>query len=326
MSLKVHLLHPPAPELLEEFRRQLSAAVQLTTGPNLPDPADYQILIADHPQRAHLEASPQLRALIIPYTGVPEETLTLMAEFRRIAVHNSHHPAGPTAEMAMALLLAAARFLVPADRALRAGDWTRGPVPKAVGLEGKTVLILGYGEIGQRVARVCHALGLQVLAVRRQVQAPRPLDVPVDIHPLADLAQLLPRAHVLMVTLPLTPETRGLIGAAELARLPRGALLVNVGRGPIVDEPALYTALRDGVLLAAGLDVWYHYPPDKTVRTHTPPATYPFHELDNVVMSPHRGGFTADSELHGLSQLADMLNAAARGEPLPNPVDVLAGY
>ncbi len=324
--LKVHFSEPHPPEWQAQLQSRLTGAVQLSSGPALPTPADYDILISPQPTRAEVMASPRLRAVIIPFTGVAEEAQALMAEFPHVAVHNSHHPAAPTAEMAMALLLAAARRLALADRGLRAGDWSiRHQPDSAVTLEGRTVLILGYGDIGQRVGRVCQALGLTVLATRRR---PGPVETlaGAEVHPAADLPQLLPRAQVLVVALPLTPETRGLIGAAELALLPHGALLVNVGRGPVVDEAALYAALRSGALGGAGLDVWYHYPRDEASRTHTFPSAYPFHELDNVVLSPHRGGLTADSEARGLAQLAQMLNAALRGEPLPNQVNVHAGY
>ena len=323
--LKVHVLQALTPENLAEFHRQVSAEVQLTAGLDLPVPAEYEILVASQPKRIHVEASPRLRAVIIPHTGVAEDVQKLMAEFPEVAVHNAHHPGVPTAEMAVALLMAAARRLVPADRAFRDADWNGSGRPEqAVLLEGKTVLILGYGEIGQRVARVCQALGMRVVVTRRSLATP--LMGEVEIHPAAHLAQLLPRAQVLMITLPLTPSTRGLIGAAELALLPPGAILVNVGRGPVVDEAALYAALHDGPLSAAGLDVWYNYPPDEAARSHTRPSAYPFHELDNVVLSPHRGGLTAESERRGLVQIAHMLNAAARGEPMPNRVDVEVGY
>jgi phosphoglycerate dehydrogenase-like enzyme len=327
MTLKAHYLQAPAPRLLAELQRQLEPEVQLTTGLELPNPADFEILIATRVTRQQLEASPRLRALINLFTGVSEETLVLLGEFPHIALHNSHHPAASTAEMALALLLAAARWLVPADRNLRTGDWTiRDQTDLALVLEGKTLLVLGYGQIGQRVAKVCQALGMKVVAIRQKLNAPLPLDISVELHPASDLRQVLPRANVLMVTLPLTPETRGLIGAAELALLPKGAVLVNVGRGPIVDEEALYKALRDKTLGAAGVDVWYTYPADAAARTHTFPSKYPFQELDNVVLSPHRGGWTVDSEQLGVATIASMLNAAARGEPLPNRVDVAAGY
>jgi phosphoglycerate dehydrogenase-like enzyme len=130
----------------------------------------------------------------------------------------------------------------------------------------------------------------------------------------------------LVIALPLTPTTENLIGEAELALLPRGAVLVNVGRGPIVEAAALYNALREGHLKGAGIDVWYNYPPDPEARSHTPPADFPFYELKNIVMSPHRGGGSEDSNMLRMLHLAELLNAAARGEMLPNRVDLDAGY
>jgi phosphoglycerate dehydrogenase-like enzyme len=137
---------------------------------------------------------------------------------------------------------------------------------------------------------------------------------------------LLPQTHALIICLPLTPATTGLLGAKELARLPSGAVLVNVGRGRIVDEAALYHALRQGSLGAAGLDVWYDYPPDEAARTHTWPSTFAFHELDNVVMSPHRAGGSVDTETLRMKHLAELLNAAAEGAPMPNRVNLEVGY
>ena len=131
---------------------------------------------------------------------------------------------------------------------------------------------------------------------------------------------------MLIICLPHTPETMELIGEPELALLSPGAILVNVGRGPIVDEAALYHALREGTLHSAGLDVWYNYPSGEAARSHTPPSAYPFHELDNVVMSPHRAGGSDESEMRRMTHLAALLNAAARGYEMPNRVDLQAGY
>jgi phosphoglycerate dehydrogenase-like enzyme len=264
---------------------------------------------------------------MIPFTGVPESARELLIGFPGIAVHNCGFPAAPTAEMAMTLLLAAAKFIVPIDRAFRAHDWTPRHQPNpALLLEGRTALLLGYGRIGQRVARVCHALGMRVLAIRRRPEASTPAHPPVEVQPLESLHALLPAADALVIALPLTPDTRGLIGAAELALLPPQAVLVNVGRGPIVDEAALYHALHSRKIAAAGLDVWYNYPADESSRSHTPPSRFPFHELDNVVMSPHRAGGSSLGEEPFVIELAAQLNAAARGEALANRVDVRAGY
>ena len=166
---------------------------------------------------------------------------------------------------------------------------------------------------------------MAVAAVRR-LAVSNERDGQVALHPPAAIPELLPQANALVICLPLTPETEGLIGASELALLPPRAVLVNVGRGPIVDEAALYDALASGRLHAAGLDVWYRYPEDEAARVHTPPAAQPFHELDSVVLSPHRGGDNIDTEARWPAALAALLNAAARGEPIPNRMDLAAGY
>ena len=193
-------------------------------------------------------------------------------------------------------------------------------------LHGRTVLILGYGSIGQHVGKVCKAMGMRVMATRRSLQNAEAGGLDADVYPARDLHRLLPQANVLIITLPLTDETHSLIGEAELALLPEHAILVNVGRGPIVDQAALYHALKNGHLHSAGLDVWYHYPPDEESRANTPPADFPFHELDNIVMSPHRGGGSLEARLIRMEHLAEILNLAALGHPLPNKVEPKRGY
>jgi phosphoglycerate dehydrogenase-like enzyme len=108
--------------------------------------------------------------------------------------------------------------------------------------------------------------------------------------------------------------------------MPPGGILINVGRGSIVDEKALYTALRDEKLSAAGIDVWYNYPDSPSDRDNTKPSRFPFYNLDNIVMSPHRGGSTKDTEHLRMIHLAKSLNCAFKGNPIPNPVDLEVGY
>jgi len=326
-SLHVHLLQSYASEFVADLRGQLDPGIQVSLRDDADGLASCHVLVAGRPQREQLEAAKRLHTLIIPWAGLPPETRDLLAEFPFISAHNLHHNAGAVAEHAVALLLAAAKCVIPFDQALRQGDWTlRYAEPRdAVLLSEKTVLILGYGAIGRRIARICRAMDMAVLATRRT--PPYEGDgIAGEIYPPHALPALLPRANCLIIALPLTPQTRELIGANELDLLPPGAILVNIGRGPIVREEALYQALVNGGLGAAGLDVWYNYPRNEEERVATMPTSYPFHELQNVVFSPHHAGLTADTEPLRAAHLAGLLNAAIAGQPVPNKIDLSKGY
>jgi len=190
-------------------------------------------------------------------------------------------------------------------------------------LQGKTALILGYGAVGQCLAPPCRALGMNVLAIRRDAGEADEADV--AIYRPDQLRELLPQAHVLFVTLPMTPETEGMVGVAELALLPDGAVVVNIARGAVISETALYQELKTG-RISAGIDVWYHYPRTVEARVGTNPSGHPFHELDNVVMTPHLSGHANEIEELRAQALAELLNAAVSGGPLPNRVNVDRGY
>jgi phosphoglycerate dehydrogenase-like enzyme len=325
---RVHILHPLEHEA--QLRSQLARDVVLTIGDGRAGvPADVQVLVGGRPTAEALDGPDPLRVLLIPYAGLPPETRTLLLDRPQIAVHNLHHNAAAAAELALALFLAAAKQIVPADRDLRGGDWTiRYAEARELLLEGKTAVILGFGAVGRRIATACAGMGLRILGVRRHPDRDPADEAADEVHGVASLPALLPAAHALFVTVPLTPETRGMVDAAVLEALPQDAVLVNIARGPVVDEAALYHALSRGRIGAAGLDVWYRYPRTKDERRSTPPSSQPFHELDNVVLSPHRGGAYRHPELEQarMEHLAVSLNAAARGEPIPHPVDVLAGY
>ena len=327
MKIKVHIDYPPAGAAKEALLKNLDPRIQLTFGPNLPELADFEILVAGRPDHTQLRASPNLKTLIIPWAGLPDGTQELLTNFPHISAHNLHHNAAPTAETALALLLAAAKFLVPIDQTFRKNDWSPRYQPSpSVMLYGKAVLILGFGRIGSRIGRVCHALDMLVIGIKRHIRPPESYDYPVEIHPPEDLHSLLPRVQVLIITLPNTPDTIGWIGAPQLALMPRGGLLVNVGRGPIVDQFALFNALKEKHLAAAGLDVWYNYPASPEERTSTPPADVSFNQLENVVMSPHRAGTVLEIETLRMQHVAELLNAAASGQPIPNAVDLQRGY
>ncbi len=329
MSLNVHLLNLHSSIGTAPLLAQLHPSIHVTEGPELIEPMGIDILVGGFPSAEQVAACTHLKALIVPFAGVPSETQQMLQTRPEVLLHNLHYNVVPTAEMALALLMAAAKLIVPMDRDLRVGDWTsRYIVTDATILDRKTALILGYGQIGRRIARGCRGLGMEVIGVKRTPpDAGSERDAEgAEVHAIAELATLLPRADALIMVLPETPETAGMIGARELAALRPGALLVNVGRGPTLDEAAIYNALRGGTLRAAGIDVWYAYPQTLEERTSKAPSRFPFHELDNVVMSPHRGGWLSEAEVDRLDQLAALLNAAATGQPMANRVDKALGY
>jgi phosphoglycerate dehydrogenase-like enzyme len=218
--------------------------------------------------------------------------------------------------------------VLPLDAALRRGDWRPRYEPdQAVILQGKRALVLGYGAVGRRIAAICRGMGMRVSAIRRRPEA-REAGCLDEVHGSEALSALLPGADALLIALPLTDSTSGLLGEREIGLLPRRTIVVNVGRGRVVDERALYEALASRSIRAAGIDVWYQYPKSEDERARTPPSEFPFHELPNVVMSPHRAGAfgVADLEAARVEAIADAVNAAARGDAIPSPVNVAEGY
>ncbi|MGD8394518.1 MAG: NAD(P)-dependent oxidoreductase [Candidatus Eiseniibacteriota bacterium] len=327
-TLRVHVPDLDPATFAGPLAAALDPAVQLVPADAAPG---FDVLVAGRPAPGLLAASRRLRLLVVPYAGVPAATIELLRARPHVALSNLHHNAAPTAELAVALLLAAGKRLVPIDAALRRHDWTpRYAADRSLLLAGRTALIVGFGAIGRRVGAACRGLGMRVVGVRRQ---PAPVPAVADgqgstgieeVGPEA-LDRLLPCAAALVLCVPTTAATRGLIGARELARLPDGAVLVNVARGEVVDENALHAALASG-RIAAGLDVWYRYPAGPDTRRRTPPAHRSFESLDNVVMSPHRAGHCADTERLRAEHLARLLNAVASGAPPPNRVDLDLGY
>lgn len=326
MKIAVHILALQDHEDYAYLRSELSSEIRLTDGPDVPP--DCEILVAGRPTREQLLASSKLRMLVIPFAGLPESTRTLLLEFPHIAVHNLHYNALPVAEMAITLLLAAAKFIVPVDRTFRTHEWTARYQPDpALLISGRSVLILGYGAIGQQVARLCRGLGMRVLITRRHISTEAlAVNEEQGIYPVSRLQQLLPSADALVICVPATADTQGLIGKPELALLPKHAVLVNVSRGVVVDEAALYQALQDGTLYAAGLDVWYSYPDSSASSMKCAPSAYPFHELDNVIMSPHRASHGVGSERLRMTHLACLLNDVAGEKEVPGQVNLQLGY
>ena len=243
---------------------------------------------------------------VICKQGVGVDTIDLSAAQQRgiPVLRTPGINAEAVAEMAFALALAVTRRVARFDRMLRAGEPVVRPQHLGLAMQGKTVGIVGMGEIAQRVARKWRgAFDAQLLVYSPRTPAERWSDIPHTR--VNSLHALLPQVDLLSLHLPLTAESRHLIGRAELALMKPDAVLVNTSRGGIIDEHALYEALQRGHLFGAGLDVFDVEPP---------PADHPLLSLPNVVASPHAGGGTVETQIRSSLQVAQQV------------LDVLAGH
>lgn len=240
---------------------------------------------------------------VIGRGGVGVDNIDLEAASRRgILVLNAPESNNVSAaELAVALMLSAARGVSRSDRQIRAGTWDR----KFLGREVKdaTLGIVGLGRIGSLVSRRAQGLGMTVLAYDPYVSRGWADDLKVEL--VDDLNDLLPRANFLTVHTPLTDETLGMIGAAELARLPADAVVVNAARGGIIQEEALLAALREGRIFAAGLDVYVLEPPS---------PDNPLLALDNVVLTAHLGANTAEAQARVGAEILERTALALQGD------------
>src|SRR5206468_9781954 len=182
-------------------------------------------------------------------------------------------------------------------------------------LAGKTLLLIRVGAIGARTAAIGSALGMRVLGVRRNPDAGVP---GVDaMFVSSQLRDHLPEADFVVLTVPLSRETRGMIGEQELRAMKSSAYVVNIGRGGTIQEPALVRALREGWIAGAGLDVFAEEPL---------PKTSPLWELENVIITAHYAGLTPQYDDRAMAIFLDNLRRYQAGEPLRNVVDKRAGY
>jgi phosphoglycerate dehydrogenase-like enzyme len=227
----------------------------------------------------------------------------------------------PISEHVFAYMFSFARQFPHAIRAQLDGRWDR---PERDGyslrepifeLCGKTLLLVGVGAIGQRIAEVSSALGMSVLGVRR--------DPGQGVHGVEtmygpdQLLELLPKACFVVLTVPLTPETRGMIGEVELRAMRSDAYLINIGRGGTVQERQLIKALREGWIAGAGLDVF---------GTEPLPPDSPLWEMENVILTPHYAGLTPQYEVRATEIFLDNLSRYVSGRPLRNVVDKQLAY
>lgn len=292
---------------MSEFERLAGPEWIVVGGSGLPwlldEIGDADALVATTMPIEALPFAPRLQLMLFPGAGcthiMPEDLPNgcLLA--------NVYEHEGPMAEYVMMMMLMHATGVLAHMSSLREGRWEgsgrTGGEPHGE-LDGRVLGMFGFGHIGRAVGKRAEAFGMRLEAVTRSQ---------------GSLLDMLPRCDFFLIAAPLTAETRGRIGAAELALLPRHAFLINVGRAEIVCEGALYQALESKAIAGAALDVWYQYP---TAGERGHGSRFPFHLLPDVICTPHYSAWTRPMILRRIALMAENLERLARGEAIERVV------
>jgi len=279
--------------------------------------ADAEILVSNH-WRADYPPAPKVQLVQSVATGV--ELIEPAALPAGVAVCNAFGHESAIAEYVVMVMLAWRHRLFEISAEFREHaswrtSWVQGGAPHGE-VRGSTLGIVGYGRVGREVARLAAPFGCRILAANRSERKPEP---GVErVFPLAELDNMLPECDTVALCTALGPETIGLIDARLLSLMRSSAFLINIARGQVVDEDAIYSALRDRTIGGAALDVWWQYPnaeePERRGSRH------PFHELPNVIATPHNSGWTDGMVQRRWNEIADNINRFVSGESLINLV------
>jgi D-3-phosphoglycerate dehydrogenase / 2-oxoglutarate reductase len=313
---KVLIAEPLAPAGIELLRRhhQVDARTAMTPEELRAAVADTDALVVRSATQVTAEVLAAARNLkVVGRAGIGLDNIDVEAATRQgvMVVNAPQSNIISAAEHTVALILAQARNIPQAHAALRAGRWERSRF-QGTELYGKTVGIIGLGRVGTLVAHRLLAFGVRLLAYDPYVSAERAAQMDIELGTLEDV---LARADVVTIHLPKTPETVGLLGTEQLARMKPGARLINTARGGIVDEAALAKAVESGHLAGAALDVF----------AEEPTTASPLFEVDSVVVTPHLGASTAEAQDKAGIAIAEQLLLALDGQFVPNAVNVDAG-
>jgi phosphoglycerate dehydrogenase-like enzyme len=292
---------------------------------------DTEVLYAFHVPDDLVSKAPKLRWLQLHSAGADHLLSHPITKSDILITTTSGIHATPIAEYAFASMLAWSCRLPKMLYYQNRREWPKGRWGIFVGqeLRGSTLGIVGYGSIGREVGRIGKCFGMRVVAAKRSVSEARDTgyklpgtgdpeaQMPDRIYPPEQLQEMLAECDFVVISLPLTPETKGFIGWEELRAMKPNAYLVNVSRGEIVDEPTLIKALQEGWIAGAGLDVFQEEP----LLPHSP-----LYDLDNVILSPHVAGFSPHYDERASDLFADNLRRYLAGQALLNQVDKEAGY
>ena len=300
--------------------------VQVPYRDNKPDPSALigaDVFIGTDFDAEMGSAANQLRAILIPAAGY--DRIQPDAVPNGCIVANAYHHEAPIAEWVMAVAVMLDHEIMKADATFRTGSWEMWPgrMGSYRELMSRTFGIVGFGSIGRRVAKLANAYEMRVIASGRTES------VGGEMYSTEYLGggksamhRVLAESDFVLVSTPLVDETRGLIGADELAIMKRTAYLINPARGHIVDEAALYDALASNTIAGAAIDTWYEYPSGSADQPR--PSRMPFWDLPNIIMTPHHSGATFGTASRRGQTVAANIDRLSRDKPLLNVIAELS--
>lgn len=281
-----------------------------------------------------LLASKKLKLYISPYTGVEHLTRKLLTiqKMPKFTLCNAHGASGLIAQQAIAMLFAICNHIVYHHKDMEKGNWIPGgegveePAP-SINLASRKIGLLGYGQINQKVHHMLSGINENIHILKRNwAEKDKENQKNVKCYNFEERDDFFQTIDILIIAAPLTKLTHHMISSKELELLGENGIIVNVGRADIIVEEDLFKALQNETIARAALDVWYRYRPEPNETGKKYPYTFPFHELSNVLISPHR----ADSPFDDLERWSDIIEnikiLASGGTNFKNIVNIANGY
>lgn len=289
--------------------------------------AQADVIVGGELTESDLRQAKNLKLFQIPFAGVDKQDLEVFKKFPNITVCNAHGNSHAVSEHALCLLLALAKNLVNNDRDLRKGKW-HGFITKepTIQLHGRNLGIIGLGSIGIEIAKKALSLGLNIYAIKRSFQKKEQLEKKYGLTFLGapdKLEYVVKNSDFIIIAVPLTDKTENMVNERML-KLMKGKYLINIGRGKVVDEKSLYRHLKNGDLAGAAIDTWYQYP-DKN-HPERFPSQYAFHELSNVILTPHNAGYSDKAIEENILSVYKNITRIFYGEETENRINLAEGY
>jgi phosphoglycerate dehydrogenase-like enzyme len=295
----------------------------------LRDAPKADIVVGWRPTREFLDSATKMRLFINPGAGVQHhlDTFRELTRERDITLVNGHGNSYFTAQHAVALLLALTNKVIPHHNWMVDGHWRRGDdYARSIPIMERKVGFLGYGAVNSKAHQFLSGFNVKFSILKRQWSGAEELPTVASKYIPEQIDEFLTEVDTLIVAVPLTEETKGLLGKDRLKLLGPHGLLVTLARGDVIDEKGLYDVLSDQDIAGAAIDVWYNYRPEPDEEGRKYPFNYPFHELDNIVLSPHRGA-SPMNDLPRWDEVIENIKRFVEGRTdFLNVVDLERGY